>query len=109
MYKFEDGILSRKKIIGLPCDHLNGIHLTSLMINRREQLTVSCEDCLDIKLLDLQTEEWIVAFSGIAGKLFDAGNDKLFVHTVNDSSVLQPNCSAPVFSGPIKILRPSKG
>ena len=103
MYNFENGTLSKTKNIPLPCcERKTYAYLTSLMINGQEQLAVSCEHCLNIKLLDLQTEEWIVAFSGVAGKLHDAGNGRLYVHTGN--SILQLDCSGPAFKGPMKTL-----
>ena len=107
VYNFEDGTLSRKNKIRLPCGDKNNTYIIALVINRGEQLAVSCKGCLHSKLLDFETEEWTVAFSGVAGKLHDAGNGRLFVHTGN--SMLQMDCSAPVFKSPMKTVRPDIG
>ena len=107
VYNFENGTLSKTKNICLPCGERKRTYLTSLMINGREQLVVSCKHCVDIKLLDLQTEEWTVAFSGVAGKLHDSGNGRLFVDAGN--SILQLDYSGPAFKGPMKTVHPHIG
>ena len=67
VYNFKDGILSKKKNICLPCGHKTYTYLNSLAKNGLDQLFVSCAYCKNIKLLDLQSDEWAVAFSEVAG------------------------------------------
>ena len=104
VYNFKDGILSKKKNICLPCGHKTYTYVKFLIVNGQDQLFVSCEHCMNIKLLDLQTEEWTVAFSKVAGQLFDADNGKLFVNTGN--SIILLNCSTSVIKGSIKSSNP---
>ena len=100
VYNFKGGILSKEKNICLPCGHKTYTYVNSLTKNGQDQLFVSCEHCMNIKLLDLQSEQCTVAFSEVAGELFHAGSGKLFVNTGN--SILPLNFSDPVFEGFLK-------
>ena len=79
--------------------------MSSLMINRREELIVSCSHCNDIKLLDPDTSNYRTVFFDFRVFCFcDGGNETIFVQTCDDYSLLQLDCSDPVYRGPLKTL-----
>ena len=103
MFSLVDGQLKQKNIKST-CYHDASAYTLPPIIGGREQLAVSCELCADIELLDLQTVKWSTAFKGPTGTLCLGDNNKLFVQSSGDDTILKLDCSGPVFEGPIRIL-----
>ena len=98
-----------KRKICSPCHHFGGggTIMSSLMINRREELRVSCSHCNAFKLLDPKTSNYRSIFRDFRIFCFCEGrNGTIFVQTFfPDYSLLQVDCSDPVYRGPLKTLQ----
>ena len=104
VFSLKDGKLNGKKISS-SCGHKHAVFLSSLMIDGREKLVVSCLKCDDLKLLDLQTGGWSTAFTGCKPcALCSGGSGKIFVQTRWDQSILQLDATSSVFKGPVRTL-----
>ena len=104
VFSLKDGKLNRKKISS-SCGHKYATLLSSLIIDGREQLVVSCAGCDDLKLLDLQTGEWSTAYTGCGPRaLCSGGTGRIFVQSTGEKSILDLDCTRPVFKGPIRTI-----
>ena len=115
VFSLNDGKLNRKKISS-SCDHIPRHHVlfrqihvavytSSLIIDGREKLVVSCCDCDDLKLLDLQTGKWSTAFKGCKpDALCSGGSDTIFVQSWVNGPILQLDATSSVFKGPVRTL-----
>ena len=87
------------KRIEFPCEHGWESYPLGLVIKSEEKLAVSCSECRDIKLLDLRTEEVTTAFCSKLNVLVMCYGERktLYVHCVDDGSVLELDYSTPSF------------
>ena len=89
LFSVKDGKLNGTKI---SYDHRGTAFLSSLIIDGREKLVVGCMFCDDLKLLDLQTEEWKAAFTGCyPWNSCPGGSSKILVQALRSPSILQPD------------------
>ena len=108
VFSLKNGKLNRKNISS-SCDHKYAARLSSLIIDEREQLVVSCEECDDLKLLDLQMGEWSTAYTGCTPRaLCSGGSGRIFVQSRRDQLILELDCTRPVFKGPIRTIHTNK-
>ena len=115
VFSLNDGKLNRKKISS-SCDHIPRRHLlfrqihvavytSSLIIDGKEKLVVSCYGCDDLKLLDLQTGGWSTAFKGCKpNALCPGGSGTIFVQSWVKGPILQLDATTSVFKGPVRTL-----
>ena len=88
------------------CGHKGAAFTSPLIIDERELLVVSCVECDDLKLVDIQTGKWSTAFLGCKpSALCSGGSDTIFVQSREDQSILQLDCTNPTFKGPIRTLQ----
>ena len=105
VFTLKDGQLKKKKKISSSCGHRVSTSLSSLIIDSREQLIVSCHHCNDIKLLDLQRGEWNTAFAGCKpSALCSKGSHRIFIQQRSGLPIFQFDCSSSVFKRTIKTL-----
>ena len=104
--RLEDGKLNKREIKS-SCNHSssdNPAYISSLMIGGKELVAVSCYDCKNIKVVDLQTGEWNTAFEGWETVNMCVGdNGRIFVQS-RDYPILYLDSSDPVFKGPLKTI-----
>ena len=62
VYKFKGGLWAHR-ILTVTCKH-EGIELLGINFNEQDRLAVSCPKCQNIKLMNLETEETTMTFSG---------------------------------------------
>ena len=83
----------------VPCKHRGRVGLLSLVISEIEYLAISCSECRDIKLLDLQTMNVIKAFSGETElmKMCEGEGNTIYVE-VFAGQILELDCKRTVFN-----------
>ena len=108
VFSSKEGKLNRKKISS-SCGHKCIAYLSSLIINGREQLAVSCNGCDELKLLDLQTGEWSTAFTGCKPRaICSGGRGRIFLEPRGEKTIQELDCTRPVFKGPIRTVHTNK-
>ena len=85
--------------LNIPCKHASGKGLLCLEIPGKEYLAISCSDCRDIKLMDLNTNDVTKAYGGEKWlvKMCEGEGNTLYVEASHDQ-VLELDCTHPVFS-----------
>ena len=83
----------------VPCNHSGRVGLLGLVISGIEYLAISCSECRDIKLLDLETMKVIKAYSGEKGvmRMCQGEGNTLYVEACNDQ-VLELDCTHTTFT-----------
>ena len=87
-----------------PCKHV-GVRLLSLVTEEREKLVISCYECKDIKLVQLNTAEVTTTFSSESNLGLMCHGDKGRLFVKSDKSVLELDCSNVPFKGPSSIIK----
>ena len=91
--------LNCKKVIydkfEIPCKHSGRVGLLSVEVTGKELLAFSCSKCRDIKLVDLQTTNVMMAYNGEKGMMCKGEENSLFVEASYDQ-VLELDCTHPV-------------
>ena len=91
-----------------PCQHTYRGGLLSVEIAGKEYLTISCSECNNIKLMDLQTGGVTIAYIGKKMmKMCKGEGNTLYVKSVQDQ-ILELDCTHPVFSK-IKVMNTEMG
>ena len=104
VFSLKDGKLNGKKISS-SCGHTYVTFLSALIVDGREKFVVSCWECDDLKLLDLQTGGWSTAFKGCKPyALCSGGSGTIFIQSRKDRSILQLDATSSVFKGPVRTL-----
>ena len=105
-FSLVEGQLKQKKITST-CTHDASASILPLIIEGTEQLAVSCEVCPDIKLLDFTTQKWSTVFQGQTETLCSGGNNKSFVQSSGEDSILELDYFGPIFEGPLRTVHTS--
>ena len=98
LYTLQQGESPEKQKVELPCNHhFDDFNLLCMQILWREYLAISCRECKNIKLVDLETLEITTAFSDeqLVGKMCK-GWRKIYVEIKSGSVEL--DCSSTKFS-----------
>ena len=99
LFSLKEGKLWETNRIKSTCGHKKiDALISSLIIDGREQVVVSCRECNGVKLLDLQTGAWRIAFtSHKPGALCSGDSSTIFVQTWLDDSIKQLDATSSAF------------
>ena len=105
VFGLKDGKLKETNRISSSCGHSKGTYTSPLIIDGKEKLVVSCYECDDLKLLDLQTSGWSTAFPGCKPECScSGGSSTIFVQSGIGELILELDATSSVIKGPIRTL-----
>ena len=109
LFSLKDGKLWETKRIKSTCGHKKiAALISSLIIDGREQVVVSCRECNVVKLLDLQTGAWRIAFTSCTSSnpsiSCPAGSSRIFVQS--GCFMHQLDATSSVFKSSYQTLYP---
>ncbi len=100
-YRLEGRRLQKLRHVKWPCENepVNKAML-GVMVEGKEFLAVACDDCRDIKLMNLETGETHVAYRSEKKpyKLCHGEAGRMWICSYNDKAVRELNCSSETFT-----------